>query len=152
MPNAICARRPGWSTGWIDFVPLVRGRERAVSIARASLGLSDVAGARSLIAEAARLVRSSPESPTLRAWINDACSQLEAATRLGGRRPQRSPRPELRVLRMLPTHLSFPAIASQLFVSRTRSRPTFGRCIASWMHRLARRPCRRRPPRVCSTA
>ena len=99
----------------VDFVPWYEAETR-VSIARASLGLSDVAGARSLIAEAARLVRSGPESPTLRAWITDACSQLEAAT--GSAEDGLTlTAAELRVLRMLPTHLSFPAIAKQLFVS-----------------------------------
>jgi LuxR family maltose regulon positive regulatory protein len=74
------------------------------------------AGARSLIAEAARLVRSGPESPTLHAWVTDACSQLEAATGSAGDGLTLTAA-ELRVLRMLPTHLSFPAIARQLFVS-----------------------------------
>jgi LuxR family maltose regulon positive regulatory protein len=99
----------------VDFVPWYEAETR-VSIARASLGLSDVAGARSLIAEAARLVRSGPESPTLHAWVTDACSQLEAATGSAGDGLTLTAA-ELRVLRMLPTHLSFPAIARQLFVS-----------------------------------
>ena len=99
----------------VGFVPWYEAETR-VSLARASLGLSDVAGARSLIAEAARLVRRSPESPTLRAWVGDACSQLEAATGSAGDGLTLTAA-ELRVLRMLPTHLSFPAIAKQLFVS-----------------------------------
>jgi LuxR family transcriptional regulator, maltose regulon positive regulatory protein len=99
----------------VNFVPWYEAETR-VSLARASLGLSDVAGARSLIAEAARLVRSSPESPTLRAWVAEACSQLEAATGSAGEGLTLTAA-ELRVLRMLPTHLSFPAIAKQLFVS-----------------------------------
>jgi LuxR family maltose regulon positive regulatory protein len=99
----------------VDFVPWYEAETR-VSLARASLGLSDVAGARSLIAQAARLVRSSPESPTLRAWVAEACSQLEAATGSAGEGLTLTAA-ELRVLRMLPTHLSFPAIAKQLFVS-----------------------------------
>ena len=99
----------------VDFVPWYEAETR-VSLARASLGLSDVAGARSLIAEAARVMRSSPESPTLRAWVADACSQLEAATGSAGDGLTLTAA-ELRVLRMLPTHLSFPAIAKQLFVS-----------------------------------
>jgi LuxR family transcriptional regulator, maltose regulon positive regulatory protein len=99
----------------VDFVPWYEAETR-VTLARASLGLSDVAGARSLIAEAARLVRRIPESPTLRAWVTEACSQLEAATGSAGDGLTLTAA-ELRVLRMLPTHLSFPAIAKQLFVS-----------------------------------
>jgi LuxR family maltose regulon positive regulatory protein len=99
----------------VDFIPWYEAETR-VTLARVSLGLSDVAGARSLIAEAARLVRRSPESPTLRAWVTEACSQLEAATGSAGDGLTLTAA-ELRVLRMLPTHLSFPAIAKQLFVS-----------------------------------
>ena len=99
----------------VDFTPWYEAETR-VTLARASLGLSDVAGARSLIAEAARLVRRSPASPTLRAWVKEACSQLETATGSAGDGLTLTAA-ELRVLRMLPTHLSFPAIAKQLFVS-----------------------------------
>ena len=99
----------------VDFAPWYEAETR-VSLARASLGLSEVAGARSLIAEARRLMRSGPDSPTLRAWVTDACSQLEAATGSAGDGLTLTAA-ELRVLRMLPTHLSFPAIARQLFVS-----------------------------------
>jgi len=99
----------------VDFVPWYEAETR-VTLARASLGLSDVAGARSLIAEAVRLMRSSPGSPTLRAWVTDACSQLDAATGSAGDGLTLTAA-ELRVLRMLPTHLSYPAIAKQLFVS-----------------------------------
>ena len=65
---------------------------------------------------AARLVRRIPEATTLRAWLTEACSQLEAATGSAGDGLTLTAA-ELRVLRMLPTHLSFPAIAKQLFVS-----------------------------------
>ena len=99
----------------VDFIPWYEAETR-VTLARASLGLSDVAGARSLIAGAARLVRRIPESPTLRAWVTEACSQLESATGSAGDGLTLTAA-ELRVLRMLPTHLSFPAIARQLFVS-----------------------------------
>jgi LuxR family transcriptional regulator, maltose regulon positive regulatory protein len=101
--------------GLVDFIPWYEAETR-VTLARASLGLSDVSGARSLIAEAARLVRRIPESAKLRAWVTEACSQLEAATGSTGDGLTLTAA-ELRVLRMLPTHLSFPAIAKQLFVS-----------------------------------
>lgn len=99
----------------VDFLPWYEGETR-VALARASLGLSDVAGARSRLAGAARLVRRVPEATTLRDWLRETCSQLEAATGSAGDGLTLTAA-ELRVLRMLPTHLSFPAIAKQLFVS-----------------------------------
>jgi LuxR family maltose regulon positive regulatory protein len=99
----------------VDFLPWYEAQTR-VALARASLGLSDVAGARSRLAGGARMVRRIPEATTLRAWLTEACSQLEAATGSAGDGLTLTAA-ELRVLRMLPTHLSFPAIAKQLFVS-----------------------------------
>jgi LuxR family maltose regulon positive regulatory protein len=99
----------------VDFLPWYEAQTR-VALARASLGLSDVAGARSRLPGGARLVRRMPEATTLRAWLTEACSQLEAATGSAGDGLTLTAA-ELRVLRMLPTHLSFPAIAKQLFVS-----------------------------------
>jgi LuxR family transcriptional regulator, maltose regulon positive regulatory protein len=99
----------------VDFLPWYEAETR-VALARASLGLSDVAGARSVLAGAARLVQKIPESATLRVWLREACSQLEAATGSAGDGLTLTAA-ELRVLRMLPTHLSYPAIAKQLFVS-----------------------------------
>ena len=68
------------------------------------------------MAEAGRSVRAMPESPTLHSWLTEAHSQLELATGSAGDGLTLTSA-ELRVLRMLPTHLSFPAIAAQLFVS-----------------------------------
>jgi LuxR family transcriptional regulator, maltose regulon positive regulatory protein len=99
----------------VDFAPWYEAETR-VALARASLGLSDVAGARSLLAGAARLVRRIPDSTTLRVWLRETYSQLEAATGSAGDGLTLTAA-ELRVLRMLPTHLSLPAIAQQLFVS-----------------------------------
>jgi LuxR family transcriptional regulator, maltose regulon positive regulatory protein len=99
----------------VDFLPWYEAQTR-VALARASLGLSDVAGARSRLVGGARMVRRIPEATTLRAWLTDACSQLESATGSAGDGLTLTAA-ELRVLRMLPTHLSFPAIAKQLFVS-----------------------------------
>jgi len=99
----------------VDFAPWYEAETR-VALARASLGLSDVAGARSLLADAAPSVRRTPESITLRAWVAETYSQLEAATGSAGDVLTLTAA-ELRVLRMLPTHLSFPAIAKHLFVS-----------------------------------
>jgi LuxR family transcriptional regulator, maltose regulon positive regulatory protein len=99
----------------VDFLPWYEAETR-VALARASLGMGDVANARIRLDEAARLARGMPESPTLRSWLTEARSQLEAATGSAGDSLTLTAA-ELRVLRMLPTHLSFPAIATQLFVS-----------------------------------
>jgi LuxR family maltose regulon positive regulatory protein len=99
----------------VDFVPWYEAEVR-LALGRAALGLSDVAGARTLLAEASRLVKRTPESPTLASWLAESLAQLEAATGSAGELLTLTAA-ELRVLRMLPTHLSFPAIAGQLFIS-----------------------------------
>jgi LuxR family maltose regulon positive regulatory protein len=98
-----------------DFAPWYEAETR-IALARATLGLGDVAAARSLLTEAARTLRHVPESTTLRAWLEQARSQLEAATRSAGGACALTTA-ELRVLRMLPTHLSLATIASRLCVS-----------------------------------
>ena len=126
-------RSSGLTARLVDFAPWYEAETR-VTLARASLALSDVAGARSLLAEARRLVRRIPESTTLRAWVTGACSQLEVATGSAGDGLTLTAA-ELRVLRMLPTHLSFPAIAKRLFVStntvKTHARALYRKLDAS---------------------
>jgi LuxR family transcriptional regulator, maltose regulon positive regulatory protein len=99
----------------VDFIPWYEAETRVV-LTRAALGMGDVAEARRLLVDAARLTRRTPDSPTLRGWLSDARSQLDAATGSAGDGLTLTAA-ELRVLRMLPTHLSFPAIAARLFVS-----------------------------------
>lgn len=99
----------------VDFIPWYDA-ETCVVLTRAALGMGDVAEARKLLVDAARLTRRTSDSPTLRGWLADARSQLDAATGSAGDGLTLTAA-ELRVLRMLPTHLSFPAIAARLFVS-----------------------------------
>jgi LuxR family maltose regulon positive regulatory protein len=117
----------------VDFVPWYEA-EVGLSLARAALGLSDVAGARTLLAKTSRLVRRTPESPTLGTWLAEALAQLEAATGSAGEGLTLTAA-ELKVLRMLPTHLSFPAIARHLFVStntvKTHARALYRKLDAS---------------------
>ena len=61
-------------------------------------------------------MRAMPDSRALHSWLAEAHSELELATGSAGDGLALTAA-ELRVLRMLPTHLSFPAIAAQLFVS-----------------------------------
>jgi LuxR family maltose regulon positive regulatory protein len=87
-----------------------------VALARATLRLGDVTAARLHLAEAANAVRATPDSPALRAWLEDTQVQLDAATRLAGSAWSLTSA-EMRVLQLLPTHLSYPAVAQRLQVS-----------------------------------
>ena len=99
----------------VDFIPWYEA-ETLIVLARGALGLGDLGSARTRLAEAGRLVRAMPDSRALHFWLAEAHSELELATGSAGDGLALTAA-ELRVLRMLPTHLSFPAIAAQLFVS-----------------------------------
>jgi LuxR family maltose regulon positive regulatory protein len=88
--------------------------ETRIVIARALALLDDVAGARAQLAAAARDLRQTADAELLRTWLQEAWKEADAAT-TSGRWPL-SPA-ELRLLHYLPTHLSFPEIAEELFVS-----------------------------------
>jgi LuxR family maltose regulon positive regulatory protein len=97
-------------TPWYD----AQGR---LALARAQLRLSDVTAARALAAEAARGAARIPDAVRLRAWIDDALDRADtfAVEALAG--PGSLTTAELRVLRFLPSHLSFREIAEHLQVS-----------------------------------
>jgi LuxR family maltose regulon positive regulatory protein len=99
-----------------DFVPWYESETRIV-LARAALRLSDAAGARDLLAGAARFVRRSPGAAVLQTWIDDAMAQAQAAGLSATPVPVALTTAELRILTFLPTHLSFREIASRLYVS-----------------------------------
>ena len=88
--------------------------EVRVVIARTLVLLDDVAAARAQLADAGRRLRQTGEAPVLRSWLEQAWSEADAAT-ISGRWPL-SPA-ELRLLRYLPTHLTFREIADESFVS-----------------------------------
>ena len=98
------------SAPWFDA-------EVRVVLARAELRLSDAAAARALLVEASRALRPVPETTAVHAWIDDTWERADtfAAGRLGG--PSTLTTAELRVLRFLPSHLSFREIAARLHVS-----------------------------------
>jgi LuxR family maltose regulon positive regulatory protein len=87
-----------------------------VALARATLRLGDVTAARLHLAEATKAARETPGSPGLRAWLEDTRAQLDTAARVAGRAWSLTSA-EVRVLQMLPTHLSYPAVAQRLQVS-----------------------------------
>ena len=87
-------------------------------LARAYLMLSDAAAARTVLAEAHSLLGRTFDAPLVRRHIDEAWAMAAEAplgTRLG---PSALTTAELRVLQMLPTHLSFQEIGRALFVSR----------------------------------
>jgi LuxR family maltose regulon positive regulatory protein len=99
-----------------DFVPWYDAETR-VTLARAALRLSDVAGARELLAGAARSAARTPEAVVLRKWLAEVETQAAAMAASPTLGPALLTTAELRILCFLPTHLSFREIASQLFVS-----------------------------------
>jgi LuxR family maltose regulon positive regulatory protein len=99
-----------------DFMPWY-GAEARILLAHASLGLADVVGARTLLAEASRLARRTHGAAIFQRWFDAAWSYMDALAeeRLAG--PSALTIAELRILRFLPSHRSFREIASQLGVS-----------------------------------
>lgn len=99
-----------------DFAPWY-GAETRILLARASLGLGDVLGAREQLAHASRLARRTPGAVVFQRWFDDAWDRFDrrAETALIGVGSLTTA--ELRVLRFLPTHLSFHEIAERLHVS-----------------------------------
>jgi LuxR family maltose regulon positive regulatory protein len=99
-----------------DFVPWYVAEVRIV-LARAALRLSDVVGARAHIEGAALAVRSTPDAPVLEAWLEAASSQVESYSTSAIVAPATLTAAELRILALLPTHLSFREMGSRLYVS-----------------------------------
>jgi len=91
--------------------------EVRILMARASARLADTERARSLLAEASRCARRARPVPCLLRWIDEAWGEIDdaGATALTG--PRSLTMAELRVLRFLPTHLSFREIGERLHVS-----------------------------------
>ena len=83
------------------------------------VGLSNVPGARTLLAEVDESLAHRPDLGTL------TTQAIKLRSHVGSVRSGRSPGPttltaaELRLLTFLPTHLSFREIGARLFVSRT---------------------------------
>ncbi|HET7928240.1 MAG TPA: AAA family ATPase, partial [Actinomycetota bacterium] len=88
-----------------------------LELARVHVGMSDVPGARTLLAEVDEILAHRPDLGTL------TTQAVELRTYIGSVRSARSPGPttltaaELRLLTFLPTHLSFREIGARLFVS-----------------------------------
>jgi len=94
------------------------GIEARIFLARTFLVLGDVAQARVLAREAAEMLALVPDGDALRARVLDVQLAAEAEHPPVGALPTPMTPAELRVLRYLPTHLTFAQIADELFVSR----------------------------------
>jgi LuxR family maltose regulon positive regulatory protein len=99
-----------------DFTPWYEAETRLL-LARAALRLSDVVGARTLLAEASRLARRAPDAVVLKDWLDESWAQADSFSSAAILGPTSLTTAELRVLRLLPTHLSFREIAGRLQVS-----------------------------------
>jgi LuxR family maltose regulon positive regulatory protein len=91
--------------------------ETRVALARAGLRLGDVVGARALLTEAQRLLGAITDAPLAATWLDECRAQIDAlaTSTLAGPGPLTTA--ELRVLRLLPTHLSFREMGLRLHVT-----------------------------------
>ena len=92
--------------------------ESSILVARASLLFGDATTAREHLADARRLLDAYPDSGMLPTRLAEVELQAAAMDRPLGSDGRAVDEAELRVLRYLPTHLSFAQIAAELFVSR----------------------------------
>jgi len=91
--------------------------ELAVVLARCAIRLSDLAGARDLLAGAGRTIRELPDATMLASWLEESWAQLDLLLGPEQTPPSSLTTAELRILRFLPTHLSFREIADGVCVS-----------------------------------
>jgi LuxR family maltose regulon positive regulatory protein len=86
-------------------------------MAQAAIRLADTVRARTLLAEASRLARRTPDAVIFTRGFDQAWAQIDtlAETALSG--PSSLTIAELRILRFLPSHRSFREIAERLDVS-----------------------------------
>jgi LuxR family maltose regulon positive regulatory protein len=88
--------------------------ETWVALARTAARLDDAPSATRMLAEASRVLKLTPDAIVLGEWIAETALSIETVSASAVR--DLTPA-ELRVLQFLPTHLSFPQIAGQVFVS-----------------------------------
>lgn len=89
--------------------------ETRIVLARALLQLDDIAAARAQLADAKHHLARVPDAPALERMYEEALADAAEKAAGGGRWPLT--RAELRLLQLLPTHLSFREIGERLFVS-----------------------------------
>jgi LuxR family maltose regulon positive regulatory protein len=100
----------------VDYIPWYEVQTRIV-LSRTALRLGDVTGTRTLLGEASRMLARADDAVVLRRWIDELWSQTEAFTVTALVGPSSLTTAELRVLALMPTHLSFREIGRRLHVS-----------------------------------
>jgi LuxR family maltose regulon positive regulatory protein len=117
-----------------DFTPWYNAQCR-IALAWASVRLGDLGRARYRLADAGRDLRAFPEATAARASLRACAEQIEIAAAARTDDAEQLTTAELRVLQFLPTHLSFPEIATELYVSRntvkTHVRAVYRKLMAS---------------------
>jgi LuxR family maltose regulon positive regulatory protein len=117
-----------------DFTPWYKA-ECSIALAWAALRLGDLGGAQDLLKAAERELRVLPEGNTGRTWLRACRAQAELVAAARNSEADPLTTAELRVLQFLPTHLSFPEIALELFVStntvKTHARAVYRKLAAS---------------------
>jgi LuxR family maltose regulon positive regulatory protein len=98
----------------LDEFPSWYEGETSLALARAAARLGDPTTAAQSLSAAKRAAKQAPDAIVLEEWIEQTATAIEAVSvaNAGDLTPA-----ELRVLQFLPTHLSFPEIAGQVFVS-----------------------------------
>ncbi len=99
-----------------DYLPWYQVEVRGV-LARVALRLSDVPGACKLLTEARRFLRHMSDPGVLVELLDEATADAEAVLESSVIAPSSLTTAELRVLQLLPTHLSFREIGAELYVS-----------------------------------
>jgi LuxR family transcriptional regulator, maltose regulon positive regulatory protein len=99
-----------------DFIPWYEAETR-IMLARAALTLADVAAARRLLSEASQLARRVPDAVVFGGWLDETWGLVDSAASTALAGPRALTMAELRILRFLPTHLSFREIGGRLHVS-----------------------------------
>ena len=102
--------------GLSNFIPWYEAETRIV-LARAALRLADIGEARALLAEASQLARRVPDAIVFEGWLDDTWGLIDSASTSALAGPAALTMAELRILRFLPTHLSFREIGARLHVS-----------------------------------
>jgi LuxR family transcriptional regulator, maltose regulon positive regulatory protein len=91
--------------------------ECRIVLARATLRLNGPAAAAQLLDKARSALRRTPDAPVLRDWLDDTSAEVDLALSSTAGEDWSLTTAELRVLRFLPSHLSFREIADRLFLS-----------------------------------
>jgi LuxR family maltose regulon positive regulatory protein len=99
-----------------DFIPWYEAETR-IALARAALRLADVRAARTLLAQASQLARRVPDAILFGGWLEETWGLVDSTATLALAGPAALTLAELRILRFLPTHLSFREIGARLHVS-----------------------------------